>query len=194
MSSALEKDCLILNAHWCPINVVSVRHALSMLCAGEISALDFSDENYFVPVEWEKWVTLGINEGDDYVTTSHALIRAPRVMIAKNFKKQVLKRPKLSLKTLRERDNNKCAYTLKTLKPDECTMEHVQPRSKGGETVWENVVLADKRVNNKRGNKTLDEAGLTLKQKPYTPKPRPFVDSLQNRIKFPEWEPFVFKK
>ena len=42
-------------------------------------------------------------------------------------------------------------------------MEHVVPRSKGGATEWKNVVLADKRINNIRGNRTLEQAGLTLK-------------------------------
>jgi 5-methylcytosine-specific restriction endonuclease McrA len=45
-------------------------------------------------------------------------------------------------------------------------MEHVVPRSKGGATEWKNVVLADKRINNIRGNRSLKEAGLTLKIQP----------------------------
>ena len=48
-------------------------------------------------------------------------------------------------------------------------MEHVVPRSKGGATEWKNVVLADKRINNFRGNRSLKEAGLTLKIQPKVP-------------------------
>jgi 5-methylcytosine-specific restriction endonuclease McrA len=48
-------------------------------------------------------------------------------------------------------------------------MEHVVPRSKGGATEWKNVVLADKRINNIRGNRSLKEAGLTLKIQPKVP-------------------------
>jgi hypothetical protein len=54
-------------------------------------------------------------------------------------------------------------------------------------------VLADKKVNNRRGNKTLAEAGLKLKKKPHTPKAKPFVQTLK-RMAFPEWEHFIFKK
>ena len=67
------------------------------------------------------------------------------------FDKVPLKRSKLSLRALRERDGNRCAYTLRELKPRECSMEHVVPRSQGGATDWDNVVLADKAINNQRG-------------------------------------------
>ena len=70
-------------------------------------------------------------------------------------------------------------------------MEHVVPRSKGGMTEWKNVVLADKRINNIRGNRSLKEAGLTLKIQPRVPAAKPFDESLRNRLKFPEWEFFV---
>jgi len=72
-------------------------------------------------------------------------------------------------------------------------MEHVIPRSKGGATEWKNVVLADKPINNIRGNRTLKEAGLTLKIQPFVPAARPFHDSVRFNLKFPEWEFFVKK-
>jgi len=53
-------------------------------------------------------------------------------------------------------------------------MEHITPRSKGGATEWKNVVLADKRINNIRGNRTLEQAGLTLKIQPRVPAAKPF--------------------
>ena len=72
-------------------------------------------------------------------------------------------------------------------------MEHVVPRSKGGATEWKNVVLADKRINNIRGNRSLKEAGLTLKIQPKVPGAKPVHESLKSRLKFPEWEFFVKK-
>jgi 5-methylcytosine-specific restriction endonuclease McrA len=83
--------------------------------------------------------------------------------IAVKFNKVPLKRPRLTMTHLRERDGGRCAYTEQVLKPEECSMEHVTPRSKGGATEWKNAVPADKRINNIRGNRSLKEAGLTLK-------------------------------
>jgi 5-methylcytosine-specific restriction endonuclease McrA len=73
-------------------------------------------------------------------------------------------------------------------------MEHVVPKSKGETTEWKNVVLADKRINNIRGNRTLEEAGLSLKIKPHKPPAKPFHETVRSNLKFPEWEFFVKKK
>ena len=65
-------------------------------------------------------------------------------------------------------------------------MEHVVPRSKGGATKWKNMVLADKRINNIRGNRSLEEAGLTLQIQPDVPAAKPFHETVRSNLKFPE--------
>ena len=72
-------------------------------------------------------------------------------------------------------------------------MEHVVPRSKGGATEWKNVVLADKRINSIRGNRTLEETGLKLKTHAFVPAAKPFHETVRSNLKFPEWEFFVKK-
>src|SRR6516165_9014640 len=190
----LEKQVLVLNRSWQPINVMTVQKALVMMSTDVATAMDFSDEGYFVPVRWKDWLELPVRDQDDGITTPSRVVRVPRVIIAIQFNKVPLKRPRLSLKNLRERDNHRCAYTQRVLKPDECSMEHVVPQSKGGATEWKNVVLADKRINNIRGNRTLKEAGLSLKIKPYEPAAKPFHETMRSNLRFPEWEFFVKKK
>src|SRR5881409_2756653 len=51
---------------------------------------------------------------------------------AVNFARVPKKRPKLCAKTIRERDGNRCQYTGKVLRPDEGSLDHVLPRSRGG--------------------------------------------------------------
>jgi 5-methylcytosine-specific restriction endonuclease McrA len=43
------------------------------------------------------------------------------------------------------------------------------PRSKGGETNWDNVVTACSSCNVKKGGKLLKNSGMTLNQNPYQP-------------------------
>jgi 5-methylcytosine-specific restriction endonuclease McrA len=186
----LEEQVLVLNRQWQAINVITVQAALSMMAADAATGMDFSDGN-FVPVKWSDWLNLPVRNGDDCVSTPSRRVRAPRVIIAVKFNKVPLKRPRLTMRHLRERDGGRCAYTERLLKPEECSMEHVVPRSKGGTTEWKNVVLADKRINNFRGNRSLKEAGLTLKIQPTVPTAKPFQESLRNRLKVPEWEFFV---
>jgi 5-methylcytosine-specific restriction endonuclease McrA len=191
--SALDKEVLVLNKSWQPINVMSVQKALSMMAADAATAFDFSEAGYFVPVRWNDWLELPVRAQDDCVRTPSREVRAPRVIIAVQFNKVPLKRPRLTLKHLRERDGGRCAYTQRLLTLAESSMEHVVPRSKGGETEWGNVVLADKRINNIRGNRTLEQAGLTLKIQPHAPSAKPFHETVRANLKFPEWEFFVKK-
>jgi 5-methylcytosine-specific restriction endonuclease McrA len=189
--SVLSQSVLVLNKSWQAVNVITVQAALSMMAAGASTGMNFEEGN-FVPVKWDEWLKLDVRPGDDRVGTPNRAVRAPRVIIAARFNKIPLKRPRLTMKHLRERDGGKCAYTERVLEPDECSIDHILPRSKGGKTEWLNVALCDKRVNNIRGNRSLKEAGLTLKIKPSVPTAKPFHQTLASRdLKFPEWKFFV---
>jgi 5-methylcytosine-specific restriction endonuclease McrA len=190
--SVLENQCLVLNRSWQAINVVTVQAALLQMAADAATGMNFTPDG-FVPVKWSDWLALDVRPEDDAIGTPSRRVRAPRVIIAVKFNKVPLKRPRLTMRHLRERDGGRCAYTERVLKPEECSMEHVVPRSKGGATVWKNVVLADKRINNIRGNRSLKEAGLTLKIQPRVPVAKPFHETLKSRLQFPEWEFFVKK-
>jgi 5-methylcytosine-specific restriction endonuclease McrA len=49
------------------------------------------------------------------------------------------------------------------------TFDHVQPRSRGGRTTWENVVAACNRCNLKKANLTPRQAGMALHRLPRRP-------------------------
>ena len=48
--------------HQNPINFMTVQKALSMMAADVATAMDFSDEGYFVPVRWNDWLELPVRE------------------------------------------------------------------------------------------------------------------------------------
>lgn len=77
--------------------------------------------------------------------------------------------PRLSNKTLFERDRNLCAYCGKTHKYKDLTRDHILPSSKGGKDVWENVVTACCACNQWKGDKTPEQADMPLLYVPYTP-------------------------
>lgn len=66
-----------------------------------------------------------------------------------------------------DRDNRTCAYCGVT---HANTVDHVLPRSKGGESSWLNLVAACRDCNNRKRNRTPEEAGMPLTVKPYAPK------------------------
>jgi 5-methylcytosine-specific restriction endonuclease McrA len=72
--------------------------------------------------------------------------------------------------------------------------EHVLPRSRGGLSNWSNVVLAHHGCNNAKGNRTLAEAGLTLRVRPRAPTNRE-IATIRLRTAYPhppiEWRGYI---
>jgi len=66
------------------------------------------------------------------------------------------------------RDNYTCQYCGK--KCHDLTLDHVLPKSRGGDYSWENIVAACKECNQKKADRTPKEAGMKLLRKPYRPK------------------------
>ncbi len=67
------------------------------------------------------------------------------------------------------RDNFTCAYCGKFVKDSEATVDHVIPKSKNGKWCWENLVTCCSSCNQKKGNRTPEEAGMKLLFKPKKP-------------------------
>ena len=67
------------------------------------------------------------------------------------------------------RDSFSCQYCGQRKPTPELTFDHVVPRSKGGRTVWENVVTACCGCNMRKGSRLLEHSGLHLLHKPWRP-------------------------
>lgn len=160
--SVLNRSVLVLNKAWQAINIVPVHTAISQLAAGAVVALDFQGENQFVPTKWEDWIKLAPLSEDESIGTSHAQVRMPTVIICCEFNKLVRKKGKFTLGNIAKRDGRRCQYTGRELTRDRWSLDHVVPLSRGGSNTPDNVVLCDKDVNNKKGNKTPQEAGLPI--------------------------------
>ena len=65
-----------------------------------------------------------------------------------------------------KRDNHTCQYCGSRSK---LTIDHVIPRSKGGQDTWENLVVACSKCNTKKGSMLLEQTGMTLARKPRAP-------------------------
>jgi len=90
------------------------------------------------------------------------------------------------------RDKFECQYCGS---PSELTFDHVIPRSKGGQTVWENVCAACSPCNLRKGNKLPKVAQMWPQQKPFMPT---VEDLHRNGRKFPpnylheSWMDFLY--
>ena len=192
MSDILNKTIvLVLNRNWQAINIRTPQEAFCQMATNVATALEIDGENHIRPVTWDEWITLAIRDGDNAVHTVRGAIRVPTVIVALNFAKVPKKRPKLCAKTIRERDGNRCQYTGKLLRPDEGSLDHVLPRSRGGRDEWGNLVWSDKMVNAKKGNRLPHEAGLKLLSVPRAPKEVPATALIRNTHGIAEWSLFL---
>jgi len=80
---------------------------------------------------------------------------------------------KISRRALFARDEWSCVYC--GTSTGRLTLDHVLPRSRGGDSVWENVVTACAPCNLRKGNRLLEESGLTLRRLPRPPAPVLFI-------------------
>jgi 5-methylcytosine-specific restriction endonuclease McrA len=73
-------------------------------------------------------------------------------------------------RTVLARDNYTCQYCGDQPGKANLTVDHVVPRSRGGEHTWDNVVTACARCNRRKGNRTPAEAGMPLRSRPTRPR------------------------
>ena len=201
MSDILNMNIvLVLNRNWQAINIRTPADAFCQMATNVSTALDIelgdgagaeAHAPALRPVQWDEWITLPVREGDHAVRTARGAIRVPTVIVAVNYARVPKKRPKLSAKNIRERDGNRCQYTGKLLHPDEGSLDHVVPRSRGGADTWENLVWSAKDVNQRKADRLPHEAGLKLLTVPRAPKELPVTAHLRNAHGVAEWKLFL---
>lgn len=203
---AEQELTLCLNSQWQPIGVKRVKDAIIGLCPGQagdssLKALrieyfedkngniDFDDIILMEPLSWDEWVELPVREFHLSISTSKQKIRVPTVVVA-NFGKMPVKKFRPTIGEIWRRDKNQCQYTGKYLPKKDLNVDHIISRKNGGKDTFENMVLASKTINSKKGHLSLEEAGLRLIRKPSCPLPVP-VWSLIKEAKHRDWKQFL---
>ena len=87
-----------------------------------------------------------------------------------------------------KRDRNTCQYCGSTTR---LTIDHVLPRSRGGEDSWENLVVACSSCNTKKGNKLLEHTNMRLVRQPRAPWNKVAFDLANCNV--PEWREYSYE-
>lgn len=141
---------LVLNASYEPLSVVSVRRAVLLL----------------------------LKEKAEIVEAAEAYLRSERLMLPVPLVIRLVYYVRIphhfllpvSRRTVLARDRYTCQYCGSQPGKVELTLDHLLPRSRGGETVWENVVAACGPCNRRKGDRTPEEARMPLLNQPYRPR------------------------
>jgi 5-methylcytosine-specific restriction endonuclease McrA len=140
---------LVLNATYEPLSIVSVQRAVVLLLKEKAELIEAATERLHaarssIPVPLVIRLVY-------YVRIPHPVVLAP------------------TRKSVALRDNYTCQYCGATPGRAFLTLDHVIPRSRGGQTTWENVITACRACNMRKGDRTPDEAGLVLRKRPGRP-------------------------
>ena len=95
----------------------------------------------------------------------------------------------LNRKNIITRDEHTCQYCGKSRTP--LTIDHIFPKGKGGLDTWENLVVACKPCNQRKGDRTPDEANMTLNRIPKRPN-RLYYFQRFVKEKQQDWKPYLF--
>ncbi len=185
-----QPTVLVLNRHWQAIDVKTPAEAFGMMAGGQATALDMH-EGAMQPVPWRHWIDLPVREHDAAARTVKGAIRVPTVIVLARYDRVPMKRPRLGLRGLWQRDGGVCQYTGRPLRAGEGSIDHIVPRSRGGGTTWENCVLAHKPVNHRKAARTPEEAGLRLIKRPQAPRPVPSSACIRNLHSIEDWNIFL---
>jgi 5-methylcytosine-specific restriction endonuclease McrA len=93
---------------------------------------------------------------------------------------------KPSREMIYKRDRHKCQYCGATKK---LTIDHVIPKSRGGDDSWENLVVACSSCNVKKSDKLLSECSMKLTRKPATPLSKVTLSVMYSNVD--EWQEYV---
>ena len=176
VNHSIDRQVLVLNRLWQPINLCSARRAIGLLFLGHAQAVGTFDEEQFSTHDFESWLRLEERPEDwPVVNTVSSCFCLPSIIVLAAFDRLPRKEVKFSRENIFQRDGYLCQYCRKKFDTRELNLDHVIPRDKGGATSWENVVTSCIRCNTKKGNKLPKEAGMFPLKKPVAPKWRPLV-------------------
>jgi 5-methylcytosine-specific restriction endonuclease McrA len=182
----LDGHVLVLNRLYQPIQVTSVRRAITLFYKGDVRAVDGT----YVTYDWENWQDIALSPNQGFIATPTRSIVIPDVVQLLRFDRMPRQEVKFSRGNIYLRDHNRCQYCGRKFSTSELSLDHVVPISRGGRSTWENVVCACLSCNVRKGNKLLPECGMELIRHPIRPKWHP-LHRLQGRA-FPEtWKNFL---
>jgi 5-methylcytosine-specific restriction endonuclease McrA len=194
--AGLDTSVLVLNRNYTAIHVVSARRAFRLLCKEHAEVVSQRGDEWNT-YDFESWVELSRSrhlfpERDgDWVRTVSLEIRVPRIVRLLLFSRLPRKTVKFNRRNIYARDGHRCQYCGKSFPTSELSLDHIVPRSQGGQATWTNIVCACTPCNARKGGQTPREARMKLVRKPVQPRRSPVVRLKIASPKYQTWKHFV---
>jgi 5-methylcytosine-specific restriction endonuclease McrA len=196
VQSALGASVLVLNRHYLAVHVINVRRAIGLLCR-ELAEVIHFDEGGYSNHDFESWreisqLKIAFEEPhDDWIHSINFALLVPRIIRLLSYDRIPQQTVRFNRRNIFARDHNKCQYCGHSFPTSELSLDHVVPKSRGGQTCWENIVCCCVACNVKKGGRTPTEAHMRLTKPPIKPKKSPLLAMKLGNPKYESWKTFL---
>lgn len=168
------QSTLVLNASYEPLSVVSSSRAINLILANKAMSVDDSETI---------WRSTKNEINVPYVIRMNYFIKRSKSPREVPFSRH----------GVLVRDNYRCGYCGKR-NTDNMTIDHIIPKSKGGQHSWENCVTSCLKCNAHKKDSTLAQSGLKLRIKPIMPNVYSsfLLKVINHPPAFQAWSSYVF--
>ena len=195
-NSSLYSDVLVLNKHYAAIRVVPAREAFCLLFRRIAEVLSVEDGGYYT-YDFETWRELSELHAE-YEKHEHEWIRCvqfelavPRIVRLVAYDHLPRREVKFTRRNIYARDHGRCQYCGKRFPTSELSLDHVVPKSRGGQGTWTNIVCCCVGCNSRKGGRTPAEAHMKLVTVPDKPRRCPAVTLRLTSRKYASWKQFL---
>jgi 5-methylcytosine-specific restriction endonuclease McrA len=154
----MHKHCLILNADFRPIGILSWKKSMVLLYRINTGMVSAQVLNYHT---------------SDFIKKADGELKTPSVIKINDFRNLYNKKIKFTRRNVFCRDNYTCQYCGQRFDKNKLTYDHIVPKSRIKQTNkfthWTNIVTACQKCNRRKANRTPDEAQMRLLKKPTMP-------------------------
>ncbi len=145
----LQNAVVVFSKNYLPLARINLRRAAVLLVTGQAESLEFSSNR-----QWE-------------IRSPSVVLQVPEhIRLISSNPERHWKVPPVSRREVLRRDSHTCQYCGSGKR---LTLDHVIPRSKGGQHTWNNVVAACESCNSKKGDRLPQEIGMIPRNKPKAP-------------------------
>jgi|688.fasta_scaffold93986_2 5-methylcytosine-specific restriction endonuclease McrA len=137
------KNTTILNSNYTHLKVVSWKRGMKLCMADKVTVVEYYQDYEIMSGSGEKF-------------------QVPKVVVLKRYIKLPDRMYRPNRRNIFLRDNYTCVYCLRQLETNELSIDHILPKSRGGKETWENLTTACKSCNCLKGDRTPEEAKLTI--------------------------------
>lgn len=148
-AQVLEQSVVVFSQNYLPLCRVNIKRAIVLLVTNKAEPLDIT-----------------ANSGWQIHSPSLVMYVPKHIRLKITSRERMWKVPPVNRREVLRRDRHSCQYCGNS---KHLTLDHVIPRSRGGQHTWNNVVAACEQCNSKKGDRTPQEAGMHLRTKPKAP-------------------------